>query len=96
LTDANLVGKITERKTDRSFCFEEVVMSNRFARVRKGRLLFAAGTAVVAGLAVASVEAPLAASAQSAAPDGAWADSSSWDGVIDRLRHAGYPTGRTQ
>jgi pimeloyl-ACP methyl ester carboxylesterase len=97
-------------------------MSNRFVRVRKGHLLFAAGTAVVAGLAVASVEAPLSASAQSAAPGGsltrvaaastgrpsaidesssplptvvlvhgAWADSSSWDGVIDRLRQAGYP-----
>ena len=96
-------------------------MSHRFVRVGKGRLLFAAGTAVVAGLAVAAVGAPLSASAQSTAPGGpaarlaaasagapaaartgsplptvvlvhgAWADSSSWDGVIDRLRQAGYP-----
>ena len=97
-------------------------MSHRFVRVGKGRLLFAAGTAVVAGLAVASAGAPLSASAQPAAPGGpvtrvaaavagtplatgesssplptvvlvhgAWADSSSWDGVIDRLRQAGYP-----
>jgi len=97
-------------------------MPNGSIRVRKGRLLFAAGAAVFAGLTVASVEAPLSASAQSAAPGGsvtrlaavragapsaidesssplptvvlvhgAWADSSSWDGVIDRLRQAGYP-----
>ena len=95
-------------------------MSHRFVRVGKGRLLFAAGTAVVAGLAVAG--APLSASAQPTAPGspvtqlaatstgaplstagsssplptvvlvhGAWADSSSWDGVIERLRQAGYP-----
>jgi len=97
-------------------------MSHRFVRVGRGRLLFAAGTAVVAGLAVAAAGAPLSASAQSAAPGGsvtrlaaasagappaivgtssslptvvlvhgAWADSSSWDGVIGRLRQAGYP-----
>jgi pimeloyl-ACP methyl ester carboxylesterase len=97
-------------------------MPNGSIRVRKGRLLFAAGAAVFAGLTVASVEAPLSASAQSAAPGGsvtrlaavradapsaidesssplptvvlvhgAWADSSSWDGVIDLLRQAGYP-----
>ena len=96
-------------------------MSHRFVRAGKGRLLFAAGTAVVAGLAVAA-GAPPSASAQSAAPGGsvtqlaaasagapsatvgtssslptvvlvhgAWADSSSWDGVIGRLRQAGYP-----
>ena len=97
-------------------------MSNRSVRVRKGRLLFAAGATVLAGLTVASVGAPLSASAQPAAPGGpvtglaaaragappavagassslptvvlvhgAWADSSSWDGVIERLRQAGYP-----
>jgi pimeloyl-ACP methyl ester carboxylesterase len=97
-------------------------MPNGFVRVRKGRLLFAAGTAAVAGLAVTSVGAVLPASAQSAAPGGpvarvaavstgtppaidesssalptvvlvhgAWADSSGWDGVIDRLRQVGYP-----
>ena len=81
-------------------------MSNRSIRVRKGHLLFAAGAAVLAGVTVASVGAPLSASAQSKAPaiaktdsslptvvlvHGAWADSSSWNGVIDRLRQAGYP-----
>ena len=51
----------------------------------------------VTGLAAARAGAPPAvAGASSSLPTvvlvhGAWADSSSWDGVIERLRQAGYP-----
>ncbi|MET9564049.1 alpha/beta fold hydrolase [Streptomyces tauricus] len=69
-------------------------------RPSRRRVVALTAVAGVAAFSLASMPSASAAKAQSAAPEakptvvlvhGAFADSSSWNSVITRLRHAGYP-----